>query len=193
MSKGAVYLHFDSKDTLLEALIVREMRAYARSWVESVEADPRGGTVGGMYRCALRALNDNAVMSAILRQDGRVFGNYLQKPGNLLRAGRPQSTRREFVEAMQKAGAIRRDVDPAVTAHIMNMLSYGLVSMAQVVDRGEIPPTEALMEGIADFMDRALTPEDGGDSRAGKAIVRELYEAGIARLAQVSGERSDQR
>ena len=69
VSKGAVYLHFASKEALLEALILREMQAYALAWVDTVEADPRGGTVGGMYRCALKALSDNAVMSAMLRQD----------------------------------------------------------------------------------------------------------------------------
>jgi TetR/AcrR family acrAB operon transcriptional repressor len=184
VSKGAVYLHFDSKDALFEALILREMQAYARSWVETVEADPDGGTIGGMYRCALRALNDNAVMAAMLRRDPRVFGSYMRKPGNLLAASRSGSSRKAFVEAMQRAGAIRHDADPAVTAHIMNMLSYGLVSMAQVMDSSEFPAIDALLEGIADFLDRALTPTDGGNRDAGKAIVRALHDAGAARLAR---------
>ena len=184
VSKGAVYLHFTSKEALLEALILREMQAYALVWVETVEADPRGGTVGGMYRCALKALNDNAVMSAMLRQDHRVFGNYMKRPGNFLSGSRSGASRKDFVEAMQQAGAIRQDVNPAVTAHIMNMLSYGLVSMAQIMDTSQIPPTEALLEGIGDLLDRALTPADGGNDRAGKVIVREMYEAGAVRLAR---------
>lgn len=183
VSKGAVYLHFASKDALLEALILREMQAYAASWVQAVEADPQGGRVGGMYRCALRALHDNPVMAALLRRDARVFGNYLRKPGGLLGAGRGGTSRKEFVEAMQQAGAIRRDADPVVTAHIMNMLSYGLVSMDQVMDAKHIPATEAILEGIADLLDRALTPADGGNDIAGKMIVRKMYDAGAARFA----------
>lgn len=181
---GLVQLHFASKEALLEALILREMQAYALAWVETVEADSQGGTVGGMYRCALKALNDNAMMSAMLRQDPRVFGNYLRRPGNFLAGNRSGASRKEFVEEMQQAGAIRQDVNPAVTAHIMNMLSYGLVSMSQIMDTSQIPPTHELLEGIADLLDRALTPTDGGNNNAGKVIVRNMYEAGAARLAR---------
>lgn len=184
VSKGAVYLHFESKDALLEALIMRELQAYAFSWVEAVEADPHGGSIGGMYRCALKALHDNAVMSAMLRKDSRIFGNYLRKPGNLLAKSRSGNSRKEFVEAMQQAGAIRSDANPAVTAHIMNMFSYGLVSMAQVMSSDDIPPVDDVLEGIADFLDRALTPPGGGNTEAGKIFVRKMVEAGNSRLAR---------
>ena len=183
VSKGAVYLHFESKDALIAALIMREMQAYARHWVEAVEADPLGGKIGTMYRCALKALSDSPIMAALLRRDAKVFGAYLCRPDHLLKAGRSGGTRKEFVLAMQRAGAIRPDLDPAVTAHILSMLSYGLVSMGQVMNQAEIPPVADLLEGIAGLLERALAPADGGNSEAGKAIVRALYEAGAARLA----------
>ena len=190
ISKGAVYLHFESKDALLDALILRELQAYARSWVEAVEADPNGGTIGAMYRCALRALNDNAVIAALMRQDARIFGSALRKPGGFLAAARSGNSRKEFVSGMQVVGAIRRDVDPLVTAHLLNMLSYGLVTMSQFMDSREIPPIDALLEGIADLLDRALTPADGGNNAAGKAIVRKMVEAGAARFAQARTAKS---
>ena len=193
VSKGAVYLHFESKDALLEALILREMQAYALRWVETVEADPQGGRVGGMYRCALRALHERPLMAALMRRDAAVFGNALRRPGSVLAAGRSGTSRKEFVEAMQEAGAIRRDVDPVVTAHIMNMLSFGLVSMAQVMDLRQIPPLDDLLVGIADLLDRALTPADGGNDEAGKVIVRRMYDAGAARLEQAREVRVDAR
>lgn len=184
ISKGAIYLHFASKEALLEALILREMERYARTWLARIEADPQGGTIGGMYKNSLYALNDNPFMSAILRKDGRVLGTYLRRGGNLLQdlggeqAGSP---RYRFVKQMQEAGALRDDLSPQVIAHIMNMLSYGLVSMDEVVPREEIPATDELIEGIALLMDRALTPESGGDSTAGKAIVRQIFAETAAR------------
>ncbi len=186
VSKGAVYLHFESKDELLEALILRELQAYADSWLGAVENHPSGGSIGGMVRCAMQALHGHPLMVAILRSDVGVFGNYLRKPESLLRRARGRSTRKAFVEAMQAAGVIRTDVDPAVTAHIMNMLSFGLVAIEQVIEADEAPPLDALLDGIAEFMDRALTPVGGGNHEAGKAILREFRAAGQERLAKVT-------
>ena len=181
ISKGAIYLHFDSKDTLLEALIIRETMVYAEKWLELIEADPRGGTIGGMYKNSLFALSNSDFMAAMFKQDGRVLGNYLRKPGNFFRAMRDkqeQSTRLLFVQKMQAAGAMRRDIDPKVVAHIMDMLAYGLVGLDDVLPKEKMPPMADVIEGIADIMDRALTPPDGGNSEAGKAILRQIVDAG---------------
>lgn len=181
VSKGAIYLHFESKDALLEALIIRETMAYAEKWLELIEADPKGGTIGGMYKNSLYALSSSDFMAAMFKQDGRVLGTYLRKPDHLFRATRDKqepSDRLRFVQMMQAAGAMRQDIDARVVAHVMDMLAYGLVGLDDVLPREKMPPIEDVIEGIAGIMDRALTPPDGGDSEAGKAILRQIAEAG---------------
>lgn len=177
VSKGAIYLHFNSKDDLFEALLMREMAAYTHKWIELIEADPRGGTLGGMYKNVLYALNSNVFMAAMFKQDAHVLGSYLRKPDNLFRQGQRRGARFAFVQMMQQAGAMRDDMPAAIIAHIMNMLAYGLVAMDDVMDPEDIPATDALIEGIADMMDRAFTPQDGGNMEAGKAVVRQIAEA----------------
>ncbi len=182
ISKGAIYLHFKSKDHLLEGLIVCEMERYAEKWLALLAADPRGGTIGAMYKNSLYALNSSPFMAAMFKRDGRVLGNYLRKPDNFFRNARrkqKESDRFVFVKMMQDAGAMRRDIDPKVIAHIMNMLAYGLVSMEGIVPQEDIPPLEDVIEGIAVMMDAALTPADGGNLEAGKAILNRI--AGAAR------------
>jgi TetR/AcrR family acrAB operon transcriptional repressor len=194
ISKGAIYLHFESKDALFEALLIREMTAYVMQWLGAIEADPLGGTIGGMYKNMLYALSSSPFMAAMLKQDQRVLGSYLRKPDNFFRREQRKSMRYEFVKMMQEAGAIRQDVDARITAHIMNMLAYGLVGMGDVMPDEDIPPTEDVVEGIADFMDRALTPDDGGDSEAGKAILRHIVEASRQQAApsnQIENEEGD--
>lgn len=191
ISKGTIYLHFESKDALLEALIIQETMAYAERWLELIEADPKGGTIGGMYKNSLFALSNSDFMAAMFKRDGRVLGNYLRKPDNFFRAMREkqeQSDRLVFVQMMQEAGAMRQDIDPKVIAHIMDMLAYGLVGLDDVLPKEKMPPMEDVIEGIADIMDRALTPPDGDSSEAGKAIVRQIAEAGRLQFEAMNSE-----
>ncbi len=180
VSKGAIYLHFKSKDALLEALIIREMMTYAEKWLMLIDADPRGGTIGGMYKNSLYALSESDFMAAMLRQDGRILGNYLRKPNNLfmkMRDGQEQSDRYLFVKMMQDAGVMKPGIDPKVVAHIMDMLSFSLVGMGDFMDVEKMPPMADVIEGIAAMMDSAFTPDDV-DSEKGKAIVRRIADAG---------------
>lgn len=189
VSKGTIYLHVDSKDHLLEELILRELKTYAEAWLARLEADPQGGTIAGMYKNSLYALSSSPFMAALFKQDGRILGSYLRKPDNFFRA-QSQGTRYTFVKRMQEAGAVRQDLDAAVIAHIMDMLAYGLVAMDDIMDRDAMPPTEKIIEGIAAVMDRALTPPGGGDPQAGKRIVKQIADATRAAF-EASRERDE--
>lgn len=183
ISKGAIYLHFASKDDLFEALLFREVQRYADHWFVRIEADPQGGTIGGIYKAVLYALNQNPFMSAIVKQDPRVFGNYLHKPNNLFASSQAPGLRTEFLQAMQAAGVVRADINPQAMAHVMNMLSYGLVGVPTLKPAAALPPFDAVMETIAEMLDRMLTPPTGDPNGAGKVIMRELAEKARAQWA----------
>jgi AcrR family transcriptional regulator len=177
VSRGIIYLHFDSKDKLFEALFYRETLIYAQICLDRIEQDPRGGTIGGIYRGVLYAINSRPLMQAIMRRDRRVFGNYLRKPDNMFAYREANTMWATTLRAMQAIGAVRNDVDMDVMPYIMEMMSYGMVSISDVRDPDEMPPFDVLLETMADMMDRLLTPEDGGDSEAAKALIRELFAA----------------
>lgn len=187
VSQGTIYLHFNSKEELLEQLIIREMKSFGEAWLARVEEDPNGGTIGGMYKSTLYVLDSNPFMAAMFRKDGRILGSYMQKDNNFFRQQDP-SMRQEFITLMQEAGTVRKDIDPKVAAHIMNILSYGLVGMDGIIDRKHMPPTEDLINGIADFMERALAPEGGGNSEIGKAILRKLANDALQQYEQAQEE-----
>lgn len=198
VAKGAVYLHFRSKEALFDALLLREMQRFTQRWVEAVQAEPEGGRIGALFRSALRELCANALLSALLRADAQVLGSALRRPGTRLQAGRSPLGRQVFVQALQAAGGIRAELDPAVAAQILGLLSGGLVQLAAQQDA--TPATrEALLDGIADLLERAFAPTaparkaaargsgESDASRAGKAIVLQLVEASRARLASGGG------
>ena len=39
ISKGAIYLHYESKDDLFEALLIREMTTYSEKWLRMVKTN----------------------------------------------------------------------------------------------------------------------------------------------------------
>ena len=195
-SKGAFYLAFESKEAILEAVLIREMEVYLAASQEAMHRHPRAGTIGSMYEVALRALDASPVMAVLVRRDQEVFGRYLRKPDNFFqRYGSGQLTRHEIVDWLQKAGVVRADVDPKVVAHVMNLISLGWVSVGEVFPAESVPPNEDVIVGLADLMDRALTPPEGADREAGKAVLDELYAAARLRvralLVEATGGRSE--
>src|SRR5512135_3642128 len=68
-SRGTVYLYFNGKEELFEALLYREYLQYAQTWLEYIETDSRGGTIGGFYRAIFHAVNSRPLIAAMLRRD----------------------------------------------------------------------------------------------------------------------------
>ena len=191
VSKGAIYLHFKSKEELLESLIVHELKVYAEKWLQLIEEDPDGGTIGGMYKNSLYALSASDFMAAIYRIDGRVLGNYLRKPGNFFESfseGKENSDRSIFVSLMQEAGALRKDLDANVIARIMDIIAYGLVGINEIYPGNSSTTLEEVIEGIANIMDSALTPENGGNPDAAKMILRKIANDGRLRYEEMANE-----
>jgi TetR/AcrR family acrAB operon transcriptional repressor len=184
-SRRTVYLYFKGKEELFEALLYREYMQYAQTWLEYIEADPRGGTFGGYYRALFHAVNSRPLIAAMLRRDRRVIGNYLCKSDNIFTRMVSGVNTLDFFQALQAVGAIRQDIDAAVIIHIVEMLSYGQLTIGDFKPPDRFPPYDAVMEALADMMDRALRPEDGGNSEAGKATIRQITAAARAQMEQI--------
>ncbi len=190
VSRGTVYLYFKGKDELFEALIYREYLEYARTWLELVEADPRGGTVGGYYRATLSAVSRRPLIAALMRRDPRIVRRYLRRRDNLFAWVQTSPFVLETLRALQKAGTIRPDVDVGVAAHIIEMVAYGQLAIAEWKPADQLPPYDVVMETLADMMDRSLSPAGGGktkglaESQAGKAVIRRVVARAIAQVEQ---------
>lgn len=185
LSRRTIYLYFRGKEDLFEALVSQEWIYYTQTWMEYVESDPRGGTLGGYFRASMRAVNNRPLIASMMRRDRRILGNYLRKPDNLFVWLQSGSISVDFIRALQTAGVVRQGIDPAVTAHIIEMLGYGQLTIGDFKSAEQSPPFETVMEALADMMDRLLTPEGAGDSEAGKAVIRQFVAAAWARFVAV--------
>ena len=183
LSRRTIYLYFKGKEELFEALVVREWMFYAQTWLEYVESDPRGGTLGGYIRATLHAINCRPFIATLMRRDRRVLGSYLRKPDNVFSWLQSSPAGADLIRALQAAGAVRPELDPVITAHIIELITYGQLTIDEFKPADQIPPFEAVMEALADNVDRMLTPDGGGDSEAGKAVIRQVVAAARARYA----------
>lgn len=173
LSRGLVYVHFKSKEALLEALIERETRKYIALWLEHIESDPRGGSIGSTYRGVLKALRDTPFLAAIVSRDREIFGKYLRQPGNVFGSMNQPEMMRGFLRIMQESGAVRADVNIEAMAYVIDALSAAIIE-----PRGhDAPHRDALLETIGEMLDRMLMPEGGGNLAAGKAILREMAQS----------------
>ncbi|MFI9561355.1 TetR/AcrR family transcriptional regulator [Nonomuraea endophytica] len=193
LHRGLLYLHFKSKDELVESALLREVERYPAAWREQLVADPRGGSVAGVYRAMVHVLKTLPLAAAIAARDPEVFGRYLRKPGNLF-ALRPNTLgMRAFLEVMQEAGTMRTDVDTRAVAYLLESLTPALRATfgagrgdAAAPDR---PTSDELLETIADLLDRALTPDDADLSHGKRVLLRGLDEV-LTELNAKLGRRS---
>ena len=174
VTRAITYIHFKNKDALLKALLYRETQHYMQAWLDDFEANPQNGTISGVFRSALIAVNRSPFLSAMMKRDQRVFGGYLHKPGNLFESIQIGSIWVETLRLLRGAGAIRQDVDPDLFSYIMNALSLGLITMQADKKFGAAPPFDDLMRGVADMLDRALAPASQANQEAGRAILRQM-------------------
>jgi len=182
VSRGTVYLSFKGKEELFEALLYWEWMQYAQTWLEALESDPRGGTLGGFYRAIFRAVGSRPLIASIMRRDRRVLGNYLRKLDNSFAWMKSASITVDFIQELQAVGVVRQDLDPEVTAHLLETLSYGQLTIGDFKSSDQFPPFPVVMDALASMLDRWLSPEDGGNSEAGKEVFRQNFVAAKEQL-----------
>jgi AcrR family transcriptional regulator len=185
LNRKLVYLLFPSKDALVEAVLLREMNTYLEIWNHSLESDPLGGSVASVYRSLLAVLEQLPLMTAMYTRDEQTFGKYLKRPGNLFASWPPDpGPTRNFLQAMQEVGAVRQDINTRAVAFILDALTPSVLaalsshSRAALSDsnRGDQPSFDELVETVAELCERLLTPEEGANLEAGKALMRRMVE-----------------
>ena len=191
VSKGAIYLHWRSKEDLFEALMHRENLRYAEDWIRLFAAETGDWSFVHMFQLMLVTFQEHPFILAVFKRDQRVMGSYLQRNQHLMQQKGAANT--QLFGQLQAVGAARDDIDSQVIAYLLNAFSYGLVSAHEVIPPEDTPPFEAIADGMGKIMDRGLEPEGGGNRQAARELILQLVETMQAQLrAQASeGEAHD--
>ena len=171
VSKGAVYLHWPSKFNLFEAVLIREGLALLDAIVDRLDADAEGGTLGSIYRHSIVALGANPLLLAAYTVDADVLGDYVRHQPPRVYAQR-MLFGLEFVRRMQAANLVRPELDSEMTAYVMGVISFGLLSIGHLTPSLRVPALASLADALADLVERGLGTGDRHAAAAGKEAFR---------------------
>lgn len=172
VSKGALYLVWDSKDALFDALINDALRQYLEDFQARLAADADGGQIARMYRHALLALQANALVSALYRGDNQILGDFIKRQ-DPRRYTQRLLLSEQAIRQLQAAGSIRADIDPSVLSYLFSMLALGFVHINALMPPEAQPPLEQLADGLSAVVHSGFAGP-GQDSQAGKQALNEL-------------------
>lgn len=187
VSKGAIYLHYDSKESLFEALLHWEIELYHQDWIERFEQDDNIWSFADMFKLMLQTMRSHPFIVALLKRDPHVLGSFMRRDATALK--QKGAANADLFRMLQQAGAARADIDANVIAYLLKVFSYGLASAENVVNQEVPPPFEEAVEGLAKLLDRGLAPEGEGNREAAKAIVEQVVRGLQMQLKQLKQER----
>lgn len=174
ISKGAVYLHYKSKEDLFEALIYREGEKVLDDLLARIEADPDGGSIFGLYQHAILAAIANPLIHALMTSDVRVLGDFTRRWSQTGMIERNNLFRQELVQQLQAVNVIRRDLDIEVTSYVLALIRYGFLTIHEVIPPDKAPPLDAVGKTLGTILERGLAPEGGADKAAGKKVLEHI-------------------
>jgi AcrR family transcriptional regulator len=192
VSKGAIYLHWKSKEDLFEALIFREGERLLEDMIARIEGDPDAGNVFSVYQYAILVTLDNPLMHALVTRDIRVVGDFIHRWKKSGLVEESNLFRTEFVKQLQAAGVIRADLDSDVLSYILTLIRYGFLTVHQVVPEDQTPPLKDVGKMLAQVLERGLAPEGGPDKEAGKRTLENLLQVMKGMIARLSEPRPTQ-
>jgi AcrR family transcriptional regulator len=161
VSPDAILEQFGSLREALVVMLNREFTGIYVSMVDNIERDPEGGRLSRIYYYTLSAVYerplartlytlDRDAMNAIMRS----VHSFSYIPGVGIRA--------ELIEAMQRVGMVRRDVDAGTVSHMLTIFSAGLALTAPHED------LDRIVRGVTDLLAQVVDEDKIIDTAPGK-------------------------
>ena len=74
----------------------------------------------------------------------------------------------DFVSRMQDAGLIRTDLDAAAVAHVLGIISLGLITIESTVGSAVSPPLEKTLDALSTLLAEGFEAGPDADRAAGQ-------------------------
>jgi AcrR family transcriptional regulator len=152
---------FGTIEQALVMMLNREFTGIYLSIVEDIERDPRGGLLSRIYYYTLAAIYERPLARVLYTVDREAM-NTIMRAANSFGYVPGVGIRAEFIDAMQAAGMVRRDVDAGTVSNMLTIFSAGLALTAPHDD------LDRIVRGVTDLLGQVVDVEVD-DTSPGKA------------------------
>jgi len=174
VGKGTLYLHWNTREELFAALIIREKVAMAADIKQRIAYDPAGATLRGLLKHAALALMQRPLLKAVLLRDTEVFGELVQREQSSALSAEVLAGFMTYLEALREQGLVRTDLSLQALAALFGSIFTGFFLAAPLLPGAFKPSDEELAELMAETGHRTLEPRDPTPSGALQIASRTL-------------------
>lgn len=166
VGKGTLYLHWNTREALFTALIVREKVAIAEDIKQRLADDAAGATLRGLLKHAALALMQRPLLKAVLLRDTEVFGKLVQREQSSTLSAEVLAGFTTYLEMLREQGLVRTDLSLHELAALFSSIFTGFFLAAPLLPDAFRPSDEELAELMAETGHRTLEPRDPVPSAA---------------------------
>jgi AcrR family transcriptional regulator len=152
---------FGTLDQALVLMLNREFTGIYVSMIDHIERDPDGGRLSRIYYYTLAAVYERPLARTLYTLD-RDAMNSIMRGANSFRYIPGVGVRADLIEAMQRIGMVRRDVDAGTVSHLLTIFSAGLALTAPHDD------LDRIVRGVTDLLAQVVDEEGVVDTTPGK-------------------------
>lgn len=150
VAKGTMYLHWKTREDLLQALIRREKLEMVADLKQCLSADPAGATLRGICKHLAWALMQRPLLKAVLLQDMDVLGKLAHhRQADSAYTERLMSFKM-YLELLREGGLIRTDLSLRAQVYIFSAIFIGFFLVAPLLPDEYTFSDEELADMIAE-------------------------------------------
>ena len=166
VGKGTLYLHWNTREDLFAALILREKVAMAEDIKQRLAGDPAGATLRGLLKHAALALLQRPLLKAALLGDVEVLGKLAQREQSSATTIEVLAGFTTYLETLREQGLVRTDLSVQTLGTLFSSIFTGFFLATPLLPDAFKPSEEELAELIAETGHRTLEPRDLAPSGA---------------------------
>jgi AcrR family transcriptional regulator len=158
VGKGTLYLHWNSREALFAALMLREKVAMASDIQQCLASNPAGASLRGLLKHAALSLLRRPLLKAVLLRDTQIFGAWVGREQSSSLSTDVLAGFTAYLEMLRAQGLVRTDLSVHMLAALFGSIFLGFFQAQPLLPDAMKPSEEELAELMAETGHRTLEP-----------------------------------